>query len=97
MFVYQQDGNFFVHPCVEINLRMTMGLVARLFYDKYVKNGETGTYMVDFYQNSNDLLADHLQKSQQQLVVVDGKIQKGYVSLNPIHENTHYRARVELL
>lgn len=97
MFAYQQDGNFFVHPCVEINLRMTMGLVARLFYDKYVKNGETGTYMVDFYQNSNDLLADHLQRSQQQLVVVDGKIQKGYVSLNPIHENTHYRARVELL
>lgn len=32
---------YLLHPCVELNLRMTMGMAARLFYDKHL--AETGT------------------------------------------------------
>jgi hypothetical protein len=36
MMICREGENFLVHPCVEINLRMNMGVVARLFYDRYV-------------------------------------------------------------
>ena len=97
MFIYQQNGEIFIHPCVEINLRMTMGLVARLFYDKYVEQGKIGRYFVDYFTNSSELIAEHTKQSENKLIVADGKIQKGYMSLNPIDEASHYRARVEII
>ncbi|MCQ2959006.1 MAG: hypothetical protein MJ198_02295 [Bacteroidales bacterium] len=96
MFIFQQENQFHVHPCVEINLRMTMGLVARLFYDKFVENGKTGTYFVDYNNSSEDLFLDTKKRSENELVVKKGRIQKGFLTLNPINETTHYRARIEI-
>ncbi|MBQ4216234.1 MAG: hypothetical protein II663_08180 [Bacteroidales bacterium] len=90
MFVYQQDNEYFVHPCVEINLRMTMGMVARTFYDTFVEMGKTGTYLVEFHKDSGEISQD-LQSS---LVVKNGKIQNGCLFLTPSNANTHYCARV---
>ena len=35
-----------VMPCIELNLRMTMGVVARLFHDRYMNSDSRGTYRV---------------------------------------------------
>ena len=96
MFIFEQDGKIFVHPCVEFNLRMTMGLVARLFYDTFVEKGKTGMFSVDFFNKSEDLFEDHKKKSSKMIHIINGKIQKGYLSLTPVAGNTHYRARVEI-
>lgn len=97
MFIYKEDGQFFVHPCVEFNLRMTMGVVARLFYDRFVENGKIGSFSVDFFNNSEDLLADHTTQSSKTVHIINGKIQNGYLSLTPVTKDTHYRARVEII
>lgn len=34
MFVYESDGGFRLAPCVEMNVRMTMGLLARRVFDR---------------------------------------------------------------
>lgn len=96
MFIYKENGQFFVHPCVEFNLRMTMGLVARLFYDRFAEEGKIGTFSVDFFNNSEDLLADHKNKSSKSVHIINGKIQYGYLSLTPVTAGTQYRARVEI-
>ncbi len=97
MFIYETEQGFAVHPCVEINVRMTMGLVARLFYDAYVEEGKTGVYFVDYYKNSNDLFNNDLEKTEANpLIINNERIQKGYLSLTPISRNTQYRARVEI-
>ena len=31
------EGDYRIHPCVEINLRMNMGVLARLFFDRFRK------------------------------------------------------------
>ena len=36
MFIYEENGEMRLNPVVEINLRMTMGVVARILYDRYV-------------------------------------------------------------
>ena len=98
MFIYETEQGFAVHPCVEINVRMTMGLVARLFYDTFVEEGKTGVYFVDYYKNSNDLFNNDLEKTEANpLVINNERIQKGYLSLTPISRNTLYRARVEII
>ena len=96
MFIYKEDGQFFVHPCVEFNLRMTMGLVARLFYDRFVEDGKTGAFWVDFYNKSEDLLIDHEIQSSKPIHIINGRIQDGYLSLTPVTIGTQYRARVEI-
>ncbi len=86
-----------IHPCVEINLRMNMGVVARLFHDRFVKDGRMGTFSVEYWQDAEALRTDHQrQKTDSPLVVSDGRILSGYLSLNPIGKGCHYRASVKV-
>lgn len=84
-----------IHPCVEINLRMNMGVVARLFYDHYVTNGARGLFVID-YQGNNELLQaeHHRLKSEHPLCIANGRIQSGYLSLVPVTQHARYRAYV---
>ncbi|MEG1522942.1 MAG: hypothetical protein RR455_10835 [Bacteroidales bacterium] len=43
-----QSEGYGLHPCVELNLRMTMGMVARLFYDKHLEGTtkENGVFRI---------------------------------------------------
>lgn len=35
-----------IHPCVELNLRCTMGIVARLWADRHLPEGKTGRFII---------------------------------------------------
>ena len=40
-------GTYFLHPCVEVNLRMTMGLLARFYYDhSFASVAEVGIFRI---------------------------------------------------
>jgi hypothetical protein len=95
MMVYKSGHGYRLHPCVEINLRMTMGMVARIFYDNFVKPGYKGRFYVDYYANPIELYNHHRQQ-ESTLQTTNGRIIKGYLSLAPITENTHYRIRAEI-
>ena len=96
MFIYKQaDGTFAINPCVEINMRMTMGMVARLFYDHFVANGKQGTFTIEHGLTEGELLTKHeLLTNQYPLIINDGKIEKGYLSLCPVNDTTCYSASV---
>lgn len=50
MMIARADDNdedrYFVHPCIEMNLRCTMGVVARLFFDHNCKDDQIGDYFI---------------------------------------------------
>ena len=96
MFIYKQvDGTFAINPCVEINMRMTMGMVARLFYDHFVANGKQGTFTIEHGLTEGELLTKHqILTNQYPLIIKDAKIEAGYLSLCPINEKTFYSASV---
>ena len=97
MFVFQENGKNYLNPCVEINLRYTMGLVAHEFYKNLVSSNSEGIFSIDFYENSAELLQNHKQKIiDKPLIINDNKIIKGYLSLCPVLENTNYRVWVEI-
>ena len=96
MFIFKQtDGTFAINPCVEVNMRMTMGLVARLFYDRFVELGKQGTFTIEHGLTKGELLTKHqFLSNQYPLIIKNSKIETGYLSLCPINETTCYGASV---
>ncbi|MCD7926279.1 MAG: hypothetical protein LUI85_16990 [Bacteroides sp.] len=93
--VEQGREGYAIHPCVEINLRMNMGVVSRLIYDKYVCRGAHGRYVIEYYPHSGEAEQAHsCFRQQYPLRVVDGRIKSGYLSLTPVGEDTAYQAYV---
>ena len=95
MMVSETEKGYQIQPCVEINLRLNMGLVAHIFYNRFVKPGSTGKFMVDFLKKESEALRFQ-QKMQQDfpLVVENEKIKSGFLNLTPISEETKYVAWV---
>lgn len=88
-------GNGRIHPCVEINVRHTMGIVARRLYDKYIEPGKTGYYAIIRQNTTDDLRKWNAEQTQAfPSTISNGKISKGFVSLTPIEEKTVFQAYV---
>lgn len=88
------DG-FLLHPCVEINLRMNMGIVAHEIYRRIVKEGSKGKYYIDYNKSTDKLKErDSLFKKQFPLVFENERIRSGYMSLTPIYRDTCYNAYI---
>lgn len=82
-----------LHPCVEINLRMNMGIVAHTLYNKWVSPRSEGVFRIDFFKSPQLLLEDHqMQTHAHPLVMQDGRVSGGYLPLTPVGRDTLYRA-----
>lgn len=85
-----------LHPCVEINLRINMGVVAHIFYERYVANGYRGRFMVEYFPTPEVLKEAHRQRMEEHPLQLtsDGRICKGYMPLTPIGRETQYNVWV---
>ena len=99
MLVYKQkDGSFAIHPCIEINMRYTMGMVALRLFQQYVAPGAVGDYRVSYEKEAGEALEKHrLMSETYPLRLANGRIQEGYLSLCPVTKETHYRAYLLLM
>lgn len=97
MFVFQEDNQYRLDPCVEINLRMTMGLLATVFCKKYLEKESKGLLKMRHSPKSGALLAEKRQFSAQTPPVIrDGKLVSGHLFSTPIHAETHYAVEVSV-
>lgn len=93
----QRGYPYAIYPHVEVNVRMTMGMVARQLYDNFVVPGSKGIFNVDNFPSAEALRARHEQDMKDYpLVVEDGKIVSGYLSLVPVTPQSKYRAYVRV-
>ena len=84
---------FRIHPCVEINLRMNMGVVARFLYDRYVRSDSTGRFVIDYHPSEGEALQEHERMSATYpLEIREGRVYSGYLPLVPVHRRSCYRA-----
>lgn len=82
-----------IHPCVEINLRMNMGVVARLFHDRYVHPDSSGSFQISYCPTEGDAWRQHEQMAAANpLQIESGKIISGYMPLVPVNKRSCYRA-----
>ena len=93
MMIYNDGGHLRLNPCMELNLRMNMGVVSRLFHDNYVESGATGRYFVDFYKKPGDAYDAHQKNlALYPLDVSSGRIKSGYINLSPVLPGSRYVA-----
>ena len=98
MTYHTPDGTIRLHPFVEINLRMNMGLVARKITDRFVAPGAEGRYRVDYCPHAGELYSDHItRQAQRPIRLTHGKITSGYLALTPVSPHSRYRASIEIV
>lgn len=91
----EEDGKpeFRIHPCVEINLRMNMGVMARRLYDRYVHPDSVGRSSIEYYPLEGEALKEHERMAAAcPLEIREGRVYSGYLPLVPVHKKSCYRA-----
>lgn len=84
-------------PCVEVNLRMSMGMVARRLSEHFIRGreGYKGLFRVDYFADPEALQRDHRKnQTEHPLHTEEGRVIEGYCSLTPVLAATQYRAAV---
>ena len=91
MMVVRCEKEFWVHPCIEVNLRMNMGVVSRLLFDRFMVPDAIGRYVIDFFPQKGEALKNHERLMAQHELVMEGNLlRSGYLSLVPVFEDTNY-------
>lgn len=89
----EQKPFYRIHPCVEINLRMNMGVTSRFLADRYLAPGVTGVFKIIYSSCPTDIMKVHLHmKDSYPLQTREGQIICGYQPLVPITPQSHYLA-----
>lgn len=99
MLIYRnQEGGYAIHPCLEINMRYTMGMVALELFRRYVEPSAQGDFRVSFDAEEGEAYANHcFMKKAYPLVWEGGRIKEGYLSLCPVRKETGYRAYILIM
>jgi hypothetical protein len=93
MMAYAYENQLRLHPCVEINMRKSMGYLAIRLFENHISPISQGYFFVEYHKSSSILNEKHtaLQK-QYPLKKENNRICSGYLSLCPVKENTNYLA-----
>jgi hypothetical protein len=97
MLVYFSGDQFRLHPCVEINMRKSMGYLTIRLFENHLCPASQGHFFVEYHQSSQTLNKKHatLQK-QYPLQTGNNRICSGYLSLCPVTEMSNYLAYILL-
>lgn len=96
MMIYRDaDGNIRLNPCMEVNMRMNMGVAARRIYDRHVLPGRRGRFFIKFHKNKGDALVEHeYNAGKYPAEYEDGRISGGYLCLSPVGQESRYLAYI---
>jgi len=95
MLIYKAGDLFRLHPCVEINMRKTMGYLAVRLTEKHLHPDSQGELIIDYNPDPQTVIHKHKNlQLHYPLIVEKGLIRSGYLSLCPVAELMKYMAYV---
>lgn len=90
-----QNSKFTIHPCVEINLRMNMGIIAHEIYRHLLTPDSEGTFRIARFPDNASLRAFHdEQTSLHPTTYRDNRLASGYKAITPINTETTHLAYI---
>ncbi len=98
MLVYRnENGGYAIHPCLEINMRYTMGMLSVHLFQRYICSQSIGEFKITYEGTSGEAYECHRRMKETYPVTLrDGKIEKGYLSLCPVTKDTKFRAYINV-
>ena len=93
--IKNQKSEIVLHPCVEINLRLNMGIIAHEVRRKLLAPGTEGTFHATAFPTEKAAQQFHQEQTTKYPPVYrEGKIVSGYHPLTPILPHTRHHAYV---
>jgi hypothetical protein len=90
--IFRNENNrLSINPCLEINVRQNMGLLA-LQFEKIVDENMQGVYRTFFQPNKTFFQFKKEMEEKNPLVLTNGKIKSGFVSLTEAQKDTLFGA-----
>lgn len=84
-----------IHPCVEVNFRMNMGLVAHSIQMNFIDHNSHGEFTTYYYRKEGEALAEHkVMEKNHPPIIKNNKLVSGYLPLVPVTSTSRYRAWV---
>lgn len=97
MMCRNERGSVSLHPCVEMNLRCTMGVVARHLYDRLVAPESVGSYVIEHAANADELRHRVEEQRRQNPPQREGeRCAHGYFTLTDITDDSQFAAAMLL-
>ena len=93
--IRNRESEFALHPCVEINLRLNMGIIAHEVHRKLLAPNTKGTFHITSFTSGEE--AEQFYKEHTELhpaTYNEGRIVSGYHPLTPIHPYTRHHAYI---
>ena len=85
MLYCDESGKFRVHPCVEINLRYNMGIIALSLSSRYLSPGSEGTFHLSYFPLPGAAHRVSLERARAEPLRVEaGRVRSGYLPLTPV-------------
>jgi hypothetical protein len=96
MMLYRdEEGECRVHPCVEINLRYNMGIVALMLSDRYLVPGSEGVFQLSYFPRAGEACRAYAERAAgAPLRHESGRVLSGYLPLTPVYEDTRFVAEI---
>lgn len=96
MICRTENGNM-LHPCVEVNMRMNMGVVSTILAERYLADGARGIFSIEYHPTSNALHEAHRRMSEEHPPTIDNRrITSGYIPLTPVTAQSNYIAYINV-
>lgn len=98
MMIYRNGkGEICIQPCLEINLRYTMGILALFLSERLLAENAEGTFSVVHYTSDGEALRFHDDSTRQYPLQLKGrKITGGYLALTPVRQDTRFAAYLQV-
>lgn len=91
----RQEGKIRCQPCIEMNLRTTMGWVCHQLFDRWIDPQARGVFRLIYARRPGEIKEWHDKcLSESPPVWYNGRLTKGYLPLVPVDENNVFLAYV---
>lgn len=95
MMVVAEGSSFKLHPCIEVNLRLNMGIIAHELYRHRLAPEARGIFRLAFFPDTQTLRAFSTEQScLHPASYLEERLVRGYLPLTPIAEGTRHHAYI---
>ena len=92
---HTNDSKNALHPCVEVNMRMNMGVLSTILANRFLAEGTKAIFSIDYHTTCEELqcFLSHTSK-ENPLIIENKKIASGFMPLVPIDKSNNYIAYI---